>query len=443
MAKKKIATSNEIYSEISTAITETIDDNEHSIGLKGKAIKFILDTFTFIGIKFAYVIVNGIIYFRAKDVAEYLGYKNTNKAIGDHVSEKYKKTFRELLVWGNETLPQKKYSSQELETIYITEAGLYQLIFGSKKEEADTFRQFVFEDILPNIRKNGTYNIINNDHPTLVLNTSTVQSFYETHNVTDYDEQNVVYLGVIGTCEGGYLVKYGRSSRVFKRDFEEHQVTFGKQFTMVFIMKTDNNIRSETQFGNLITTRKLNREMIFNGKERTELFVTNEFFTLNNAINAFTEIVTKNPTKKQIEELCSNNPVAKLDKRIILAKEATEREREITKQEETLLKKEEEITKQKQEDTKQKELELEQLKIKLELAKMGKKESSKETIEDPLKIENKCIYKHFLDECTKESTTHIKAIDLYEHFTTWFKLNNSDTKYQAIGNFMLEYVSTK
>ncbi len=147
-----------------------------------------------------------------------------------------------------------------------------------KKEGATDFQDFICEKILPNIRKNGTYNIINNDHPTLVLNTSTVQSFYETHNVTDYDEQNVVYLGVIGTCEGGYLVKYGRSSRVFK---------------MVFIMQTDNNISSETSFGNLITTKKLNRKMIFNGKERTELFVTNEFFTLNNAINAFTEIVTR------------------------------------------------------------------------------------------------------------------------------------------------------
>ncbi len=32
------------------------------VGLKGKAIKFILDTFTFIGIKFAYLIVNDVVY---------------------------------------------------------------------------------------------------------------------------------------------------------------------------------------------------------------------------------------------------------------------------------------------------------------------------------------------------------------------------------------------
>jgi hypothetical protein len=260
-----------------------------------------------------------------------------------------------------------------------------------------------------------------------------VQSFYETHNVTDYDEQNVVYLGVIGTCEGGYLVKYGRSSRVFKRDFDEHQITFGNQFKMVFIMQTDNNILSETQFGNLITTKKLNRKMIFNGKERTELFVTNEFFTLNNAINAFAEIVTKNPTKKQIDEMCSNNPVAKLDKRILLAKEATKRE-------ETSLKKEEEITKQKQEDTKQKELELEQLKIKLELAKIGKNEPIKETIEEPLKTENKCVYKRFLNECTKETTNVMDKVYssvLYDIFKQWHLHIYPDTRIPSHKEFVI------
>jgi hypothetical protein len=97
---------------------------------------------------------------------------------------------------------------------------------------------------------------------------------------------------------------------------------------------------------------------------------------------------TKNFQKKQIDEMCSNNSVAKLDKHIILAKESTERE-------ETSLKKEE-ITKQKQEDTKQKELELEQLKIKLELAKIGKNEPIKETIKEPLKNRKQmCIQAFF------------------------------------------------
>jgi anti-repressor protein len=164
-----------------------------------------LDTFTFIGIKFAYVIVNDVVYFRAKDVAEYLGYKNPREAIRDHVWEKYKKTFRELLVWGSNSLPQKKYSSQELETIYITEAGLYQLKFGSKKEEADTFRQFVFEDILPNIRKNGSYSI-----SSFVKDTSFATSFFLTHDITAYKNQSIVYIGAVGTYNGKPVYKLFR-----------------------------------------------------------------------------------------------------------------------------------------------------------------------------------------------------------------------------------------
>jgi prophage antirepressor-like protein len=433
---RKAKTNTEISTKISCALAEkkeTIDDNTPLIGLKAKAIKFALDVFTFVGIKFAYVIVGDIVYFRAKDIAEFLGYANPAKAIRDLVNPKYKKTLGEILQGGSNLDPPCKINKNDLKSIYITEAGLYQLIFGSKKEEADVFRQFVFEDILPNIRKNDTYNIINNYHPTLTLDTSSVQSFYETHNITDYDEQNVVYLGVIGTCEGGYLVKYGRSSRVFKRDFEEHQVTFGKQFTMVFIMKTDNNNISENKFGNLITTKKLNRKISFNGKEKTELFVTNEFFTLDDAINTFTEIVIDNPTKKQIDEMCTRNPIAKLDKQIILAKEATKRE-EIAK--DKVIKREEEITKQKEASLKQEEVILDQLKIKLELAKLGKKESSKEITIEPLKIVDKCIYKRFLDECTEESATHTKTTDAYEHFKIWFKFNNLHTKIPSNREFL-------
>jgi hypothetical protein len=40
---------------------------------------------------------------------------------------------------------------------FIKEPGLYQLIFASKSERAEKFREWVFKDILPTIRKTGTY----------------------------------------------------------------------------------------------------------------------------------------------------------------------------------------------------------------------------------------------------------------------------------------------
>lgn len=45
------------------------------------------------------------------------------------------------------------------EVLCVTEAGLYRLIFRSNKPEAEAFRKKVFSEILPAIRKNGSYSV--------------------------------------------------------------------------------------------------------------------------------------------------------------------------------------------------------------------------------------------------------------------------------------------
>lgn len=40
---------------------------------------------------------------------------------------------------------------------FVNEAGLYQLIFASNSDAARKVQRWVFEDVLPNIRKNGYY----------------------------------------------------------------------------------------------------------------------------------------------------------------------------------------------------------------------------------------------------------------------------------------------
>lgn len=44
------------------------------------------------------------------------------------------------------------------EVLIVNEAGLYRLIFTSRKEEAEKFKRWVFHDVLPTIRKTGEYN---------------------------------------------------------------------------------------------------------------------------------------------------------------------------------------------------------------------------------------------------------------------------------------------
>lgn len=48
------------------------------------------------------------------------------------------------------------------QAILINEPGFYELIFGSKLETAKKFRDWVFEKVLPSIRKYGQYKLFDN-----------------------------------------------------------------------------------------------------------------------------------------------------------------------------------------------------------------------------------------------------------------------------------------
>ena len=91
--------------------------------------------------------VNGEIYFVGKDVASGLGYKNTKDALMRHVDEEDK------LGSGFTT------SGQNREMIIINESGLYSLILSSKLESARRFKRWVTSEVLPAIRRNGRYEL--------------------------------------------------------------------------------------------------------------------------------------------------------------------------------------------------------------------------------------------------------------------------------------------
>lgn len=93
------------------------------------------------------VTINGEPWFVGKDVAEILGYSNTRKALADHVDGEDKLdgvTIRDSI--GREQSP-----------VFINESGLYALIFGSKLESAVRFKHWVTSEVLPAIRKTGSY----------------------------------------------------------------------------------------------------------------------------------------------------------------------------------------------------------------------------------------------------------------------------------------------
>ena len=89
--------------------------------------------------------VDGDIMFCGKDVALALGYTNTSKAISDHcrgVPFRY---------------PIQDVMGRTQEARFITEGDLYRLAASSKLESAQRFESWVFDEVIPSIRKHGAY----------------------------------------------------------------------------------------------------------------------------------------------------------------------------------------------------------------------------------------------------------------------------------------------
>ena len=85
-------------------------------------------------------------WFVGKDVATALGYVKPLTALSTHVEK-------------DDSLKQGITDSlgREQETIFINESGLYALIFGSKLDSAKRFKRWVTSEVLPAIRKTGSY----------------------------------------------------------------------------------------------------------------------------------------------------------------------------------------------------------------------------------------------------------------------------------------------
>lgn len=94
-------------------------------------------------------------WFCGTDVCAILGYANAPDAMKKHCKE---------------TGIAKRYISYpsgRKEAIFINEPNLYRLIIKSRKPEAEPFEAWVFEEVLPQIRKTGQYS--QNTQPNLPL----------------------------------------------------------------------------------------------------------------------------------------------------------------------------------------------------------------------------------------------------------------------------------
>ena len=104
-------------------------------------------------------------YFLPQELGEQLGYKNLSKSI----SENYKENVDYIVLTGSKLLEFKGLINQSISNglvgkhsshqVLLTESGLYAVLLRSNKPFAEKFRVWVTSEVLPSIRKKGSYSL--------------------------------------------------------------------------------------------------------------------------------------------------------------------------------------------------------------------------------------------------------------------------------------------
>lgn len=151
--------------------------------------------------------LEGEIWFVGSDVATLLGYSNPSKAISDHCREKGITKRYPLLTSGGTQI-----------VTLINEPNVYRLISRSKLPSAEKFEVWLFEEVLPSIRKTGGYGITHQLIPTYQkrILSNPVKGlpfthwcvFTESHSVMLWIEANIGSINQYDLADGSIGIKW-------------------------------------------------------------------------------------------------------------------------------------------------------------------------------------------------------------------------------------------
>ncbi|AYV85211.1 MAG: antirepressor [Satyrvirus sp.] len=146
---------------MSTCTSNTLNTSDDKI-LSGETfVDFRNNLVKFNGIKI-YVIDDGAnIWFSAVDVAGILGFKYPTKVVVENISQENKTFFSNIQKFENQKLTDtdanktgaNKIYSNEPDTIYVDEVGLYSLIFSDQITHNKNFLEWITYKVLPVVRK--------------------------------------------------------------------------------------------------------------------------------------------------------------------------------------------------------------------------------------------------------------------------------------------------
>lgn len=194
---------------------------------------------------------DGKIYFVASDIAKRLGYMKPANAISAHCRYTLKRSIPH---------PQGKGT---LDVNVIPESDVYRLITHSKLPTAERFEKWVFDEVLPSIRKTGSYSLeIPKDYPSALRALADQceinrimkpkADFYDTVASTDSllsmnDTAKILNMGI----GRNRLFKFLRDKNILMKDNMPYQRYVDAGYFKVvesYYMAGDNSVVSKTTY---------------------------------------------------------------------------------------------------------------------------------------------------------------------------------------------------
>ena len=349
--------------------------------------------------------------FKAKDIGELLGIKNINSVIRDFGSNE--KGMRNTHTLGG---------SQQ--TTFLTEQGLYKVLFASRKKIAIEFQNWVFS-VIKQIKLTGKFELEEQiklkDSKILEL-TQPVSDNYEMLEkissnsksnclIEEYSGKRTFYIGYVSETPEFTIVKYGYTKHIADT-LTRHTTSYGYQFHFIFMVETPEMDQLETlvKTHNDLLTRHIK---IYEGALRNELLRLDANFNIQDFIFLVNSL---NNTLKSDDKLKFEYEKSKqLELSNVIHYETTKQAQETTKQlefqettkqmefQETTKQMEfQETTKQAQETTKQMEEKTKQMEVEFKILSL--KQQISETPKISTIEQDKLLEPRQIQEASRPST---------------------------------------
>lgn len=139
--------------------------------------------------------INNTIHFVGKDIAVALGYSNPQKAVRDHIDDEDRTVNNSFTINGTPA-------------VLINESGLYSLVLSSKLESAKRFKRWITADVLPALRRTGSYslNIPQTLPEALRAYADEVEQHNKTRALVEAQRPKVLFADAVSTSDTDILV---------------------------------------------------------------------------------------------------------------------------------------------------------------------------------------------------------------------------------------------